>query len=143
MLRPKDESYIIDLCDELLGLSASRGHCFPFLLGDSGRSGRHARLPVDAYYPSLKLVIEYHERQHSEPSPFFDRRPVPSGGTRGEQRQRYDQRRREVLPRHGISLLVLDYREFLCDGRKRLRRDPSDRDVVRARLRTFQQECSR
>lgn len=76
MPRPKDETYIIDLCDEVLGLKASRGHRFEFLRGDPGKNGRRACLPVDAYYAELNLVVEYHERQHSEPVSFFDRRIV-------------------------------------------------------------------
>ena len=40
-----DEHYVIDLCDEVLGLKASRQHRFDFLKGDTG-----VRLPVDAYY---------------------------------------------------------------------------------------------
>jgi len=52
-----DESYVIDLCDEVLKLKAHRQHRFDFLKGDSG-----TRLPVDAYYPSLNLVIEFKER---------------------------------------------------------------------------------
>lgn len=56
-----DESYVIDLCDEVLKLKALRQHRFDFLTGDSG-----AKLPVDAYYPSLNLVVEFKERQHTE-----------------------------------------------------------------------------
>ena len=41
----RDESYVIDLCDLVLGLRAKRQHRFDFLRGDSGRSH-----PVDAYY---------------------------------------------------------------------------------------------
>jgi hypothetical protein len=80
--RPKDETYIINLCDELLGLVASRGHQFAFLTGDPNRRGVRRCLPVDAYYEEIGLVIEYHERQHSEPHPWFDRRVV--NGNTGE-----------------------------------------------------------
>ncbi len=34
---PKDEEYVIDVCDQVLGLVASRHHCFEFLRGDTGR----------------------------------------------------------------------------------------------------------
>lgn len=61
----RDEAYIVDLCDELLGCRAQRQHRFPFLCGDSGRC-----LPVDAFYAGLNLVIEYRERQHSKPCRF-------------------------------------------------------------------------
>ena len=134
MPRPKDETYIVDLCDETLGLKAQRGHRFVFLLGDPGICGRQSRLPVDAYYAELNLVVEYHERQHSEPVPAWDRRMTVSGVTRGEQRRIYDLRRNEVLPRHGITLLVLTYRDFEHDSSKRVCRAPSDHLIVQQRV---------
>jgi hypothetical protein len=102
-----DESYIIDLCDEVLKQSAIRQHRFDFLCGDLG-----TKLPVDAYYPSLNLVIEFKEKQHTEEIKFFDKRQTVSGISRGEQRRLYDQRRRDVLPNHGIKLIELDYTYF-------------------------------
>lgn len=122
-VQDRDEHYMIDLCDHVLGVSASRQHRLSFLLGDPGPSGRCARLPIDAYYEPLRLAVEYRERQHSEPVTFMDRRHTVSGCTRGEQRRRYDERRRIVLPQHGIRLVELDYSMFTHDGRKRLRQD--------------------
>lgn len=128
-----DEAYILDLCDEVLGRKARRQHRFDFLRGD-GDPGR--KLPVDAYYSELNLVIEYRERQHTEAVPFFDRRPTASGVPRGEQRALYDQRRREVLPKHGIKLIELDVLEFKIGRWGRLARDrDADLEVVRRRLR--------
>jgi len=97
-----DESYVIDLCDEALKLKALRQHRFDFLKGDSG-----TKLPVDAYYPSLNLVVEFKERQHTEEVKFFDRSQTVSGVGRGEQRKIYDQRRKEVLPKQGITDILL------------------------------------
>lgn len=114
----RDETYVIDLCDEVLGRKASRQHRFPFLLGDSGK-----RLPVDAYYAEVNLVIEYCERQHSESVPFFDRRLTVSGVGRGEQRKIYDERRKEILPKHGIRLINISYSDFEYDSRKRIVRE--------------------
>ncbi len=57
-----------------------------------------------------------------------------SGVTRGEQRRRYDERRREVLREQGIALLELDYVSFKHTPRKRLQRVPDDEAVIRARL---------
>jgi hypothetical protein len=133
----KDQTYVIDLCDHVLRMKASREHRFAFLLGDLGRSGARARLAVDAYYPALNLVVEYNERQHSEAVKFFDKRIVASGITRGEQRKLYDRRRHEVLPQHGITIVVFDYQDFEHDASKRLRRTPGDLDVVRHRLMPF------
>jgi len=96
-MRVSDESYIIDLCDRVLNLKAKRQHRFDFLRGDPGKNRRCAKLPVDAYYEELKLVVEYRERQHTESVPLFDKRLTCSGCAREEQRRRYDQRR-QVQP---------------------------------------------
>jgi len=128
-----DESYVLDLCDEVLGLKALRGHRFPFLLGDDDRT----QLPVDAFYRPLNLVIEYRERQHSESVPFFDRKLTVSGVPRGVQRAIYDQRRRDVLPKHGIDLIEIDCSRFALKSAKRLRRTPQDLAVVRTLLKKW------
>ncbi len=117
-----DEYYVVRLCNEALGSKASQQHTFPFLTGDTGR-----KLNVDAYYPEHNLVIEYHERQHTEPVKFFDRRETASGVSRGEQRRIYDERRRKVLPEHGITLIEIDYTAFGTS--KKLKRD-HDRDLM-------------
>ena len=129
----RDEIYILDLCDDLLGETAKRQHRFPFLHGDSGRT-----LPVDAFYPSLNLVIEYRERQHFEAVKFFDRRLTVSGLPRGQQRDRYDQRRRDELQKHHIRLIELNVTDFSCTARKRLHRIPAeDLRILRKRLAEF------
>ena len=134
----KDESYIIDLCDNVLRSRAKRQHSFPFLVGDCGRDGRYRRLPVDAYYQEFQLVIEYRERQHSEPVPIMDRRQTISGCSRGEQRKRYDQRRRDVLALNEITLVEFDYAMFSHNSRKRLFRYPADDErIIRSELKRF------
>ena len=113
-----DESYIIDLCDQILNAKALRQHRFSFLRGDTG-----IPLPVDANYPELNLAIEYCEKQHTEPVKFFDKRQTASGVSRGEQRKIYDQRRRDVLPEHGIVLVEFGYWEFEQTRTKKLIRN--------------------
>ena len=54
-IQQSDESYIIDICDQLLEQKAKRQHRFEFLRGDPGRNGRTARLPVDAYYEDSEV----------------------------------------------------------------------------------------
>jgi hypothetical protein len=133
MRADSDEAFIIDLCDKVLGSQALRQHRFPFLTGDSG-----VCLPCDAHYPDLKLVVEYRERQHSEPVKLFDRRWTVSGMTRGEQRKRYDQRRREVLPQHGLALVELNYTMFPCNGKRLKRQAIAEIErVIRVRLRVL------
>lgn len=128
----RDEDYVLDLCDEVLKVIGSRQHKFDFLLGDSGR-----RLPVDIYYPTLNLVIEYRENQHSNEVIFFDKpdKKTVSGVSRGEQRKIYDQRRRDVLPKQGIQLIEIDFTDFEYDRKNRIVRDRvKDLKVVRAML---------
>ena len=57
----------------ILDEGALREHCFDWLLGDPNGRGARARLPVDAYYPRHRLVLEYWEAQHDEATPFFDK----------------------------------------------------------------------
>jgi hypothetical protein len=125
-----DESYVIDLCDEVLKQKALRQHRFDFLKGDSG-----TKLPVDAYYPSLNLVVEFKEKQHTEEVKFFDKRQTVSGVGRGEQRKLYDQRRRDVLPEYGIKLIELDYSDFEhTRGKKLVRNREEDLKVLIKKL---------
>lgn len=114
--KDSDEHYVIDLCDNILGTKALRQHRFEFLKGDTGVS-----LPVDAYYPELNLVVEYNEIQHTESTPFFDKKMTVSGVSRGEQRRIYDQRRREILPKYGIKLVNISYTDF--GDTKKIKRD--------------------
>lgn len=75
-----DEHYVLDLCDDILGRPCVRQATFDWLRGDpSPARPRGAKLPVDGYWPELGLIVEFQEEQHSEPSPFFDRRETVSG----------------------------------------------------------------
>jgi hypothetical protein len=110
-----DEYYVIDLCDEVLGVAALRQHRFPWLLGDvSPTTGRRAPLSVDAYWPDLNLVVEFYERQHEGAVTFFDKpdRLTVSGMHRGLQRALYDERRCELIPQHGIGLVIVTLDHF-------------------------------
>lgn len=133
--KDSDEHYIIELCDQVLGLSASRQHKFEWLRGDfSQRLGRHALLPVDAYYESIGVVVEFAERQHSEPVKLFDSRDTISGVSRGLQRRLYDERRADLIPRHGIQLIVIPASAFELKRHRIVRRPDLDREVVRSYL---------
>lgn len=129
-----DEVYILDTCDNILGVRAVRQHRFDFLRGDRGGNGVGRCLPVDAWYPSLNMVVEFREWQHAEPAAFFDRRQTVSGVGRGEQRALYDQRRRDTFAARGIRLVELNVGDFEHDRRKRLARTVNDREVVRRAL---------
>jgi hypothetical protein len=122
----RDEDYVIDLCDEVLNLKASRQYRFDFLVGDTGMP-----LPTDAYYVEYNLVVEYRERQHTESIGFWNKMTT-SGVLRDEQRKRYDQRRRELLPQHGIKVIEISYTDLPHNSQKRLLRDKDvDLEIIR------------
>ena len=136
----KDEHYVLELCDKVLGLMSSRQHKFDFLLGDPNANGMMAKLPVDGFYQDLNLVVEYRERQHTESVTFFDKpnEVTVSGVPRGEQRKIYDERRRRVLPKHNIHLVEISFSDFNYDGQKRIIRNLSkDIEVVKLKLEKF------
>ena len=122
----KDEQYILYICDEILGETSIKQHKFNYLLGDLHKNGKsRTKLPVDAYYKKLNIVIEYMERQHSETIKHFDKPTIMtvSRVNRGEQRKIYDRRREEILPKHGIKLIKIHYSDFNYDSNKRIIRD--------------------
>lgn len=105
----RDEHYVIDLCDELLQEPGQRQHTFDWLRGDPNSRGTRRRLPVDCYWPSRRLVVEYREKQHYERVPHFDKpgKLTISGVHRGVQRAMYDARRDTLIPQNGLRLLVI------------------------------------
>ena len=136
----KDEHYVLDICDKVLKQVSSRQHKFDFLLGDTNSNGIAVRLPVDAYYENLYLVIEYRERQHTESVTFFDKpnRITVSGVHRGEQRKIYDDRRRKLIPKNGLTLIEISYTDFNYDNQKRIiRTEKQDREIIRKLLQAF------
>jgi len=132
--KDSDEHYVIDLCDKVINKMGLRQHRFNFLLGDANINGVCLKLPVDVYYPELNLVIEYKEQQHSKANRHFDKPYVMtvSGVHRGEQRRIYDQRRLEVLPKHGIQVIEISYLDFEFDGKDKILRNEF-RDLERVR----------
>lgn len=128
-----DEAYIIGICDKVLNEVSIKQHRFDFLRGDSG-----VMLPVDAYYPNHNLVIEFMEKQHSEPVKFFDKKQTVSGVGRGEQRRIYDERRKKLIPENGIKFITFCYSEFEHRSNKKLIRNiESDMTVVKNKLGVF------
>lgn len=130
-----DEHYVLDLCDEVLGIQGLRQSTFDWLRGDpSPKRPLGTRLPVDAYWPALALVVEFQEEQHSQPSPFFDRRQTVSGVGRGQQRRLYDARKREQLPLHALHLVVIEKADFLVRSKRIVRNRGVDLDIVQQQL---------
>ncbi|MCR2813044.1 hypothetical protein [Microbacterium sp. zg.Y1084] len=136
----KNEAYVLRLCDEVLGSPGRREHTFDWLRGDpSPKTGNRKPLPVDAYWPRLKLVVEFHEKQHSEAVKHFDKPDVMtvSGVHRGEQRRIYDDRRRELIPAHGLSLVILPMSDFSVRGGLIVPDHAANLEVVRKALAAF------
>lgn len=60
---------------------------------------------------------------------------IPSRGwDRGEQRRRYDERKRMLIPEHGLRLVVIEKSEFVLRSRKIDRDHARDLQVVRQHL---------
>lgn len=130
-----DEHYVLDLCDEVLGVPGIRQARFDWLRGDPSPARlRGTMLPVDGYWPDLQLVVEFQEEQHSQPTAFFDRRHTVSGVGRGEQRRLYDERKRTLIPEHGLRLVVIEKSEFTLKSRRIARDRVRDLQVVRRHL---------
>lgn len=137
-----DEYYVLDLCDQVLGRQCERQYRFDFLLGDPSPSGKRVKLPVDAYYSDLNLVIEYREMQHFNENKHFDKPDIItiSGVHRGAQRRLYDMRREEMLPLNGIELLLIPYSAFTCNSQgKIVRNSEKDINVITRLLRNYMQ----
>lgn len=135
-----DETYLVNLCDELLQAEASRQHTFDFLLGDMHKKGKlRTKLPVDTYYEDLNLVIEFMKQYNQEESSTSEDEPLTiSGVTRNEQRERYNKRRRDVLKKKEIHHLEIEVTAFDCNSKKQLTRDKAkDVKVLRSILKRF------
>lgn len=136
-----DAYYILNLCDELLEEKAIRQHTFDFLVGDFHQDGRtRTELPVDAYYPTLNLVVEYAEKQDTNTVDNPDKMTV-SGVTRAEQRKIYNKRRREVLRKKEINLIEIKYKDFEVNAENKLVRNPErDHKILKKILKKFLKE---
>lgn len=133
----QDQGYVTDLCDAVLGVAASREHKFPWLLGDvSPKTGRQVGLPVDAFWESLGLVMEFQEEQHTNAVKHFDKPDVltVSGVHRGVQRRLYDERKAHLIPENGLRLVVIPKSEFTVRRKHIVPNPERDTETVRRLL---------
>ena len=109
----QQERYCAKLVSDALGgIEYKENYRFDFLRGNpTPKRPNGVNLPVDAYYPSRKFVLEFREGQHyGDRFAFRDDRITATGESRKEQRQKYDKKREDFLPANGIKLLVVyDY----------------------------------
>ena len=127
-----DESYILNICDKILKIKGERQRRFDFLRGDSSpKRPKGTPLPVDIYYEQLQLVIEYREKQHYEDVAFFDHKETISNVNRKIQRILYDKRRKEILPLHGIKVIVIPYFELDSKNKRLVRNAEYDEKAIR------------
>ncbi|MER8026878.1 hypothetical protein SLW73_17110 [Glutamicibacter protophormiae] len=136
-----DEYYVLKLCNEVLGSGCQQQKTFDWLLGlPSKNTGLRASLPVDGYWEDWGLVVEYHEKQHSEAVPFFDNKVTASGHLRGEQRKLYDAQKATMIPEQGLTLLIIDYRDFENAKGKIVRNHEKDLLVVERMIKDVLQQ---
>ena len=123
-----DEFYLVNLCDELLRQKASRKHTFDTLVGKLHKKGKmRTKLPLDAYYEELKLVIE-----------FFQKKETEESADREAQRKFYDQRKKDTLEKKEIRLIEINYALFDCNEEDRLvRNKENDCRVLKDLLKDF------
>jgi len=121
-----DENYVIGLCNTALDLMSVRQKKFEFLLGDMHKDG-HTRtmLPVDAYYESLKLAIEYDEMQIRSAA-YKNNNATISGVNRNAQRKIYDKRKATELAKNEIKLIVISHQLFNCNEEHKIIRNPEE-----------------
>ena len=61
-----------------------------------------------------------------------------SGVHRGEQRKIYDERRRKLIPKNGLTLIEISYTDFNHDNQKRIiRNEKHDTEVIRKFLQAY------
>jgi hypothetical protein len=122
-----DEYYLINLCDELLGQSASRQHKFGFILGDMHKDEKtRTALPVDAFYKEAKLVLEFIKIEDDSIELGKPGRTTISGVDRAEQRKIYALRKRKGLQNKDIPCIEISFTDFQCDADNKLARVKAD-----------------
>lgn len=132
-IQNSDEFYLVNLCDELLEQEASRKHTFNTLVGNLHKRGKgRTKLPLDAYYENLKLVIEFLRKDKD-----FDALDK-NEQARMIQVQRYNQLKKKAIVQKDLRLIEINYAAFECDeAGKLIRNEAHDKLILKDILKDF------
>jgi hypothetical protein len=132
-IKNSDEFYLVNICDELLEQKASRKHTFDTLVGNLHKKGKgRTKLPLDAYYKDLKLVIEFFEKEKDEST--LDE----TAKARIAQIKYYDQIKKKSILKKEMRLMPIKYASFECDeDGKLIRNIENDTMILKGMLKDF------
>lgn len=130
-IQNSDEFYLVTLCDELLEQKASRKHKFDTVVGNLHKRGKgRTKLPLDAYYKDLKLVIEFFRKNDD----VLDE----SEQARITQIKRYGALKKKAILKKNLRLIEINYASFKHDETNKLIRNTAhDMLVLKDLLKDF------
>lgn len=124
-IKNSDENYLLDMADELLGQKASRKHTFDTLVGNLHKRGKgRTKLPLDAFYKDLKLVIEFFQKEKN----FEDLDEKEQA--RVTQIKYYDQLKKEAVLNKSFRYMKINYAQFECNENEKLVRNTENDTIV-------------
>ena len=119
----KDDDYLIELCDDILNKKSQKQFTFDDLLGDYHKDGiSQTKLPLDAYYQDINLVVEVVNKRSVVLKNTIDKsqKITVSGVTREEQRKVYQERKRTFLEEKDVKVFEINFALFETDESNRL-----------------------
>ena len=123
-IQNSDEYYLVSLCDEILKQKASRKHTFDTLVGNLHKRGKgRTKLPLDAYYEELKLVIEF--LKHSNSIEELDKKEQ----ARITQIKFYKELKKKAIAKKKLHLIEINYADFQQDEANKLIRN-KENDIL-------------
>ncbi|AXT52604.1 hypothetical protein D1818_17840 [Aquimarina sp. BL5] len=133
-IQNSDEYYLVNLCDELLQQKASRKHTFDTLVGNLHKRGKgRTKLPLDAYYEDLKLVLEFFRKNKATDE--LDEKEK----ARRAQIKYYKELKKKAVLTKKLRLIEINYALFENDANKLIRNAENDRLVLKDVLKDFVQ----
>ncbi|WP_298310068.1 hypothetical protein [uncultured Aquimarina sp.] len=131
-IQNSDEYYLVNLCDELLRQKASRKHTFDTLVGNLHKRGKgRTKLPLDAYYEDLKLVLEFFRKNKATDE--LDEKEK----ARRAQIKYYKELKKKAVLTKKLRLIEINYALFENDANKLIRNAENDRLVLKDVLKDF------